>query len=95
MDDDRLERLERKLNELDQRESAMERAMDKAMESSRAAMGHLLPSETRRHLRAAGREELLAIRSLLDYWVDRMGDKPERQGDGASANGGRENIPID
>jgi hypothetical protein len=85
MDDDRLARLEQRLEELDRRSNAMERAMDK----SRAAMDTMIPSETRRHLKNAGREQLLAVRSLLDHWVDRLGDQPEK------SNGGRENIPID
>ena len=85
MDDDRLARLEQRFEELDRRSNAMERAMDK----SRAAMDTMVPSETRKHLKAAGREQLLAVRSLLDYWVDRLGDEPDK------ANGGRENIPID
>lgn len=85
MDDDRLARLEQRFEELDRRSNAMERAMDK----SRAAMDTMIPSETRKHLRAAGREQLLALRSLLDHWVDRLGDEPEQ------SNGGRENIPID
>ena len=86
MDDDRLARLEQRLEELDRRSNAMERAMDK----SRAAVDTMIPSETRKHLKAAGREQLLAMRSLLDYWVDRLGDKPEKDN-----GGGRENIRID
>jgi len=86
MDDDRLARLEQRLEELDRRSNAMERAMDK----SRAAVDTMIPSETRKHLKAAGREQLLAMRSLLDYWVDRLGEKPEKDNGGA-----RENIPID
>ena len=93
MDDSRLDRLEQRMDELDQRSSAMERAMDKAMDRSRAAMNSILPNETRRHLRAAGREQLLAVRSLLDYWVEKMGDKPK--GDDGNSSQGRENIPID
>ena len=85
MDDDRLARLEQRLDDLDRRSNSMERAMDR----SRAAMDTMIPRETRKHLRAAGREQLLAMRSLLDYWVDRLGEKPEK------ADGGRENIPID
>ena len=92
MDDDRLARLEQRLEDLDKRESAMERAMDRAMQGSRAAMGHLLPTETRGHMRAAWREELLAFRSLIDYWVDRMGTESDKK---EQANGGRENIRID
>jgi len=86
MDDDRLARLEQRLEELDRRSNAMERAMDK----SRAAVDTMIPSETRRHLKAAGREQLLAMRSLLDFWVDRLGEKPEKD-----TGGTRENIPID
>jgi hypothetical protein len=65
--------------------------MERAMDRSRAAVDTLLPSETRQHLKAAGRENLLAVRSLLDYWINRMGETPERE----SSNGSRENIPID
>jgi len=93
MDDSRFERLERRLDELDQRSSAMERAMDRAMDRSKAAMGAILPTQTRRHLRAAGREQLLAVRSLLDYWVDRMADSSAP--DSSESTTGRENIPID
>lgn len=85
MDDDRMAKLEQRLDDLDRRSNAMERAMDR----SRAAMDTMVPSETRKHLRAAGREQLLALRSLLDFWVDKLGDQPDK------GNGGRENIPID
>ncbi len=91
MNDERLERLERRLDELDRRSSAMERAMERAMDRSRAAMDTMLPSETRGHIKAAGRENLLAVRSLLDFWIDRLGQPAPRD----SGNGSRENIPID
>lgn len=39
-------------------------------------MRRLLPSETRGHLRAARREQLLAARSLLDRWIDRLEHEP-------------------
>ena len=93
MDDNRLDRLEQRLEELDRRSSAMERAMDKAMDRSRQAVDMLLPQDTRRHLRAAGREQLLAVRSLLDYWVNRMGDDGDAPA--PSNSNSRENIPID
>jgi hypothetical protein len=91
MNEERLERLERRLDELDKRSTAMERAMERAMDRSRAAMDTMLPSETRGHIKAAGRENLLAVRSLLDFWIDRLGQSPQRD----SSNGSRENIPID
>ena len=36
----------------------------------------LIPSEARQHLRAARREQLLAARSFLDHWIDRLDRKP-------------------
>lgn len=36
-----------------------------------------LPKETRDHLRAARREQLLAMRSLLDQAIERL-EKPEK-----------------
>jgi hypothetical protein len=97
MDDGRLDDIERRMQELDQRESALEKTMDKAMERSRAAMGAIVPTETRRHLRAAWRENLLAVRSMIDHWADRLDDsKTARPSDQTGApESGRENIPID
>ena len=95
MDDDRLARLEQRLDDLDQRSSSMERAMDRAMDRSRAAMDSIVPAETRRHLRAAGREQLLAVRSLIDFWAARLADDSDAASDKSANNGGRENIPID
>jgi hypothetical protein len=57
----------------------------------------IVPRQTRSHLRAAGRENLLAVRSLLDFWVNKMG---EASGEGSDSDASadrssRENIPID
>lgn len=94
MDDDRLARIEERLDELDRRSMSMERALDRARDRSRAAMNSVVPVETRRHLRAAGREQLLAIRSLIDFWADRLAERPESTS--STGNGsGRETIPID
>ncbi len=83
-DDGRIDELERRLDRMEDRQSAVER--------SRAAMNVLLPSETRKHLRAASRENLLAVRSLLDYWINHLRDEPTAK---AADESGRENIPID
>ena len=88
MDDDRLARLEQRIDELDQRNTALERAMDR----SRAAMNTVVPKETRRHMRAAWRENLLAIRSLIDYWAARLDDQAQPDDE---TEGRRQNIPID
>ena len=79
----RLDELERRLDRMEDRQGALER--------SRAAMNAIVPPDTRRHLRAAGRENLLAVRSLLDYWIGRLRDEP----DGEKENKNREDIPID
>ena len=44
MDDGRLERIERRMEELDQRESAMEQTMDKAMARSRRRWARSCPA---------------------------------------------------
>jgi hypothetical protein len=94
MDDGRIDRLEQRLDDLDRRESAMERTVDTAMRRSRAAVNTVIPSEARRHMRAAWRENLLAARSFIDYWAERLNDESDEEPKGSS-NGGRENIPID
>ena len=93
IDNDRLARLEQRLDELDQRSMSLERTMDRAMDRSRAAVNTVIPKETRRHMRAAWRENLLAVRSLIDFWADRLTDEPETEE--TSGNGGRQSIPID
>jgi hypothetical protein len=89
MDDNRLADIERRLEGLDKRQTNTE----KALERSRAAMNSMIPPQTRVHMRAAGREQLMVVRSLLDYWIDRLGDKPSQKDD--KPESGRENIPID
>ncbi|MEA2900489.1 MAG: hypothetical protein QOH36_376 [Actinomycetota bacterium] len=99
MDDGRLERIERRMEELDQRESAMEKAMDSARARSRAAMGVIIPAEARQHMRASWRHNLLAVRSMIDHWAEQLNDGADADAsDGSGANGqdaGRQNIPID
>ena len=51
----------------------------------------IVPAETRRHLRAAGRENLLAVRSLLDYWIARLRDDSQ----GHEPADTRESIRVD
>jgi HSP20 family molecular chaperone IbpA len=44
-----------------------------------ALMDKLLPAEVRTHLRAARKEQLLAIRSMVDIWIERVDRKPEER----------------
>lgn len=64
----RLAVLEERLAELEEREHDTD--------SVEAFFARLLPSEVRGHLRAARKEQLLAARSLLDHWIDRLDRKP-------------------
>ena len=42
-----------------------------------ALLDQMVPPETRQHLRAARKEQLLAFRSILDKWIARIDeDKP-------------------
>lgn len=77
----RMAELEERIEHLEGRRSTAER--------SRSAMNTLVPPDTRQHLRAAGREQLLAVRSLLDHWVDRLREEP------AKREKSRENIDIE
>lgn len=67
----RLEELERRLRRPDPR-ATMETAFW-------AVMRNVFPDETRTHLKAASREQLLAARSYLDHWISKMGDKAESE----------------
>jgi hypothetical protein len=44
-----------------------------------AVMRNLFPSETRSHMKAAGREQLLAARSYLDHWIAKMDEAHEEE----------------
>ena len=81
--DRRVDELERRMDSLEQRTGMLDR--------SRAMAGVIVPAETRRHLRAAGRENLLAVRSLLDYWIARLRDDGPR----AEPSETRESIRVD
>ncbi|MDP9468798.1 MAG: hypothetical protein M3P32_08695 [Chloroflexota bacterium] len=78
----RIEQLERRTNRWDARAS-VETAFW-------AVMRNVFPDETRSHLKAASKEQLLAARSYLDHWIAKMGDAPE-----AEAPEPRETIKVE
>ena len=78
----RIEDLERRLRRPDPRVT-METAFW-------AVMRNVFPDETRTHLKAASREQLLAARSYLDHWIAKMGDKPASE-----AHSERETIEVE
>jgi hypothetical protein len=42
-------------------------------------MRDLFPEETRKHMKAAGREQLMAARSYLDHWIRKLDEERESQ----------------
>ena len=55
-----------------------------------AIMHNVFPDETRKHMKAAGREQLLAARSYLDHWIAKM---DEAHGEEKTAP--RESIEVE
>ena len=60
-------------------------------ERGRHLMDRVMPPEASRHFFNAGREQLLGIRSIVDFWIRRIEDADDR----ARADVGRETIEID
>ena len=60
-------------------------------ERSRRMMDRVMPPEAGRHFRNAGREQLLGIRSIVDFWIRRIEDAESR----SRSDAGRETIAID
>jgi hypothetical protein len=56
-----------------------------------ALMHNLFPDEARKHLKAAGREQLLAGRAYIDLWVKKLDER-----NAEAASGPRhENIEVE
>jgi hypothetical protein len=54
-----------------------------------ALMHNVFPDETRKHMKAAGREQLMAARSYLDHWIGKLDEK------GPSHAAERETIEVE
>ena len=57
----------------------------------RALVDRVMPAEASRHFRNAGREQLLGIRSIVDFWIRRIDMMEER----SSGDPERERIELD
>lgn len=77
----RIAELEERLKDLERREQNERRVHD--------LLRDLFPHEVRSHLKAAQREQLMAARSFLDHWIDRL-----EKGEGKTPHG-RESITVD
>jgi len=60
-------------------------------ERGRRMMDRVIPPEAGRHFRNAGREQLLGVRSIVDFWIKRIDDAETR----SRGDAGRETITID
>jgi hypothetical protein len=63
----RIAMLEQRLAELE--EGDVDRPFERLL-------AEMFPPEVRQHMRSARKEQLLAARSFLDHWIDRLDRKP-------------------
>jgi hypothetical protein len=66
----RIAELEVRVNQLETEPSLRERG--------RGLMARVVPPEASRHFRNAGREQLLGVRSIVDYWIRRIDDSADK-----------------
>ena len=81
---------ELRLAELEERLARLE-GEPTLKERGRRMIDRVMPPEAGQHFRNAGREQLLGVRSIVDFWIRRIDDAESRsRGDAA-----RETIEID
>jgi hypothetical protein len=61
-------------------------------ERGRGMMARVVPAEAGEHFRNAGREQLLGVRSIVDFWIRRLDEMDSRAG---RASHERETIEIE
>ena len=57
----------------------------------RGLMARVVPDEAVHHFRNAGREQLLGLRSIVDFWIERIDESEDR----SSRRTRHESIEID
>ncbi len=62
--------LEARIKELEARLARLERPVDRVGDHIEGVIRTVIPDDTRSHMRAAWREQLLALRSFLDRWIE-------------------------
>jgi hypothetical protein len=83
--DGRIAELEERLARLEGEPSLKERG--------RHLMDRVMPPEASRHFFNAGREQLLGVRSIVDFWLRRLDDMESKVS--PADDDGRETISID
>jgi hypothetical protein len=66
----RLAELEARVNQLETEPGLRERG--------RGLMARIVPPEAGRHFRNAGREQLLGVRSIVDFWIRKIDDSADK-----------------
>ena len=61
-------------------------------ERGRGLVARVMPAEAGEHFRNAGREQLLGVRSIVDFWITRL-DEADSRAAGRSST--RETIEIE
>ena len=78
------------LAELEARLARLEKAPG-LRERGRGLMARVVPEEATHHFRNAGREHLLGVRSIVDFWIERIDESEGR----TNRRTRRESIEID
>jgi len=76
--------------EFEARLARLERAPS-LRDRGRGLMARVVPDEATQHFRNAGREQLLGIRSIVDFWIERIDEAEDR----STRRPRRESIDID
>lgn len=79
-----------RLAELEARLARLEKAPG-LRERGRGMMARVVPDEATHHFRNAGREQLLGVRSIVDFWIERIDESEGR----SNRRARRESIEID
>jgi hypothetical protein len=83
---------ESRVAELEERLAALEGGPG-LKERGRHLMDKVMPPEASRHFFNAGREQLLGMRSIVDFWLHRLDDMESKVA--PTEDTGRETISID
>lgn len=88
--------LERRIAELERgtRRTRMQEGRSGMEEAFWALMHTVFPDEARKHLKSAGREQLLAARVYLDRWIAGL-EEGEASGTGAGGSRPHERIEVE
>ena len=82
-----------RIAELEERLAALESDGPGLKERGRHLMDRVMPPEASRHFFNAGREQLLGVRSIVDFWLRRLDDMESKVA--PDEDTGRETISID